>query len=355
MKNILLITLLLFSVTIYGQEIEYNKWAVEAEIGGNRVNDESASSISGGLHFGLGLRYNLNETVGLGLTAGFDTEDLRNDFLGLQTELEYFRFNVEGYIDALNIVDLNNQYFTVLFHGGPGISFIDTNNAYSETLMNVRGGITLLFKLTDRLALKGDFSTTANLNQSFGLDGFDPNSNVGITSTLHNYSAGLVFYLGKKNKKDDKRKTHADWYEKPAPLPTEITNTFPTYVTNEVVNETTVERPCECSESFSEYVFFDHDENIIKGTGLNAIFKTYRALVDNPNLKLTIKGYASPTNSSDEYNLRLSERRADELLEKFVAMGISEDRIKTGSYGKDRKYDTKYVHDVARRVELLVE
>ena len=334
------------SITSYGQD--FNRWALEAEIGGNRINDEASASKTGGLHLGLGLRYSFNEIVSAGLTVSFDTEELSNDFTYNSTDFKYFRANVEGYIDAFNILDLNNQFMTVLFHGGPGVSLIKTDNDYDQTLMNVRGGLTALFKFNERLAFKADFSTTANLNQSNSLDGFDANTNVGITSTLHNFSAGLVFYL------DKKKERHADWSEKEEVA--DITNI--TNVTNpvtEITKEITIEKVCECNtEPVSEYVFFDHDEYVIRATELNAIYKAFASLDENADYRLDIRGFASPTSSSSEYNQTLSENRTNALKVKLVEMGLDESRITTSSYGKDLDRSNEVVYDIARRVELLI-
>jgi OOP family OmpA-OmpF porin len=352
-KIILILALLMLTVTSYGQ---FSKWSVSGEYGNQMIGDKTAIQGDQFNHFGLGLRYNVSEIVGVGLTGGYDNttlfEEYKDATYGPEYDFEYGRVNLEGYINTFKWLDVYSKRFTVLLHAGPGVSFMNGDD-YKQTVLNFRGGATLLFKLTNRLALTGDFSTTSNVNQTMKLDGSGESVNTGINSNVSNTSIGLTFYLGKKSKLP-----HADWYVKPDVIPvinnlTEIVNnTSPTTIIREEAN-------CDCEIIPSEFVFFKHDEDVPSDTDgqgyKNAIFKIFKYLIDNPNSTLTIRGYASPTSSSDEYNMDLSNRRAKEITKKFVAMGISKDRIKAEYFGKDKKYDTEFVHDVARRVELIVK
>ena len=53
------------------------------------------------------------------------------------------------------------------------------------------------------------------------------------------------------------------------------------------------------------------------------------------NVNVTIEGHADERGTR-EYNLGLGERRANSAKALLVAMGISPNRIKTISYGKER-------------------
>jgi len=349
-KIILILALVMLSVTSYGQ---FGKWSASGEYGIQMVGDKTAAQADQFAHYGLGLRYNISEIVGIGLTGGYDKTTLSEDNGLTEYDFKYSRINAEGYINAFKWVNVYSKRFTVLLHGGPGISFINDND-YKQTVLNFRGGATLLYKLSDRLALTGDFSTTSNVNQTMKLDGSGQSVNTGINSNVSNASIGLTFYLGKKAKLP-----HADWYVKPDVIPvinnlTEVVNnTYPTVEYDET-NIIDIIKNYNSIQPHSEFVFFVHDEHAIRDSELNAIYKVFAELDNNPTWVLCIKGFASPTSSSAEYNQKLSERRSNELYNKFLDMGVDKSRISFDSYGKDTVRNKENVHDVARRVELIV-
>jgi OOP family OmpA-OmpF porin len=355
MKKILILIAIVFATTTVAAQ-DYNKWALSAEFGNQMVGDKTAVSVDNFSHFGLGVRYNINEIVGVGVTGGYDFTSLSEEFegsFGPEYDFEYGRVNVEGYLNAFKVVDLYSKRWTVLFHGGTGLSFIKGNETNKERVLNLRGGATLLYKLSPRLAAYADFSTTSNINQTKKFDGSGVITNTGMSSNVSNISVGLTLYLGKKDK-DGKRKEHADWYvaEPIVPIINNVTNVneYPTKTITKIVTE-----ECSCdTEPVSEYVFFDHDEYVIRATELNAIYKAFASLDENADYRLDIRGFASPTSSSSEYNQTLSENRTNALKVKLVGMGLDESRITTSSYGKDLDRSNEVVHDIARRVELLI-
>ena len=54
-----------------------------------------------------------------------------------------------------------------------------------------------------------------------------------------------------------------------------------------------------------------------------------------PSTTVTIEGHADERGTR-EYNLALCERRANAVKEYLSTLGVSEDRMKTISYGKER-------------------
>ena len=337
---------LLVTSTFYGQ---YNKWAIEADFGLQAVNDESAIVRNQFNHLGLGLRYNINPKFGLALTYGRDALSLYD--LGEVNKLNtmYNRLSVEAYIELFDILDLQNNYFTMLLHGGGGLGFIDNDfNDYNQTVLNIRGGVTGLFKVSRVLALKVDVSTSANLNQERTLDGAYSITNAGTNSSVDNVSVGAVFYLGKK--KDGKCLEHADWYVAPEPTYTivvnkapDVTNVFKTTKLTKVIKEVA---PLKV-----EYVFFDNDSHSVSRDGLNAITKTVGKL--SKDTKVYVTGYASPPASSD-YNVTLSRKRAEAVVSKLRSLGVSDSQIVVEYNGEVDTVDSKNV-DLSRRVQLLVK
>ncbi len=375
MKKLILILVLIFATSTMFAQTEWNRWAISAEYGMHDVSDESAillddlsnHSLTDGHHYGLTVRYNFNPKFGLGIVGGFDNIALE-DFNHNPVDLDYARLNLEMYLNFFQLLDLQNNVFTLIGHGGPGISLIDgeyhyikkqpkyteegVGVNYSQSVGNFSGGLTGLFKITRWAAITLDWTSTGNWNQDRTIDGYMPVSNEGINSVVHNYSVGLTFYLGKKGKDGNKRQ-HADWI-----IPVDVVPVVNNYITNTspIITEThTQVEIVKVAVYHQEYVFFDHDKYDFRDSELNAIFKAFTELNENPTYKLVIKAFASPTSSTEEYNLVLSQKRASVIIDKFLAMGIAPSRLSSESFGKDHDYDDEQsVYDAARRVELIM-
>ena len=367
MRNLYILVALLFTVSIASAQYGHNKWAIEAEVGAHSLQDYASESLGGiltndGVHFGLAGRYNFNPKFGLGIVAGYDKLTLESQLQNNLINSDYYRLNLQAYVNIFKVLDLNPKRLTMLVHGGPGLSWINNDNGYSERIENLSGGVTALYKLSNRVALKLDFTSTGNINGSRTFDGLEVAQSAGISSTVHNLSVGVVYYLGRKAHKlklgepELEVLDHLDWVYEPREE-IYITNEYITqnYPKEFITNTIQLESSCDCEYITNEYVFFDHDEDVIRDTELNAIYKIYEQLRLNDSIKLVIDGWASPTSSSDEYNLDLSKRRSQAVYDKLIAMGVSEDRILAKTFnGKDNDKNDSIAHDVARRVELIL-
>lgn len=353
MKKISFLLFFLFCFIFECSFAQYGRWALDAEAGIHRVNDASAISYGNPTHLGLGLRYNFNPKVGLGLTLGNDFGKIQDFDLNV-FNFNYYRANLEGYVNILNVLDLNNNFFTLIAHGGPGFSRIETtNNDYGENVFNFSSGISGLIHIFPKLALKVDYSTISHIKQKKTMDGSYPSENVGVNSTVKNYSAGLVFYFGIKNGK----KRHADWYVAPPikiPEPKSVINNY--YKSDSIYIDKTSKCDCKKDElTFRRFVFFNHDKWDVLDDGLDQIYDMLLRLREKPGYVLVIKAWASPTNSSDEYNLELSKKRCQAIYDKYIALGVDPSQLKMDWFGKDKSLDQKIVHDIARRVEIYLE
>lgn len=82
-------------------------------------------------------------------------------------------------------------------------------------------------------------------------------------------------------------------------------------------------------------VFFDFDKYNIKPDGSGTLQRQAAWLKKYPAVTVTIEGHCDERGTR-EYNLALGERRANAVKDYLVANGISPNRIKTISYGKER-------------------
>jgi outer membrane protein OmpA-like peptidoglycan-associated protein len=79
-------------------------------------------------------------------------------------------------------------------------------------------------------------------------------------------------------------------------------------------------------------------------------------LKKNPTRNILIEGYTDSV-GSDEFNLTLSQKRADAVKAQLVANGVSPDRITTKGYGKQFPVagnDSAGGRQLNRRVEVLI-
>lgn len=84
-------------------------------------------------------------------------------------------------------------------------------------------------------------------------------------------------------------------------------------------------------------IFFDYDKSSIRSGDKPAAEGDAAFLAQHPNMRVVVEGHCDDR-GSEEYNLALGESRARALREELIAKGISADRIKTISYGKEQPF-----------------
>ncbi|MGI9103079.1 MAG: peptidoglycan-associated lipoprotein Pal [Terriglobales bacterium] len=87
-------------------------------------------------------------------------------------------------------------------------------------------------------------------------------------------------------------------------------------------------------------VFFDYDKYDVRGDQQGVVQADAQWLSQHPNVKFTIEGHCDERGST-EYNLALGDNRANAVKNALVQGGVSADRIKTISYGKEKPFCTE--------------
>jgi peptidoglycan-associated lipoprotein len=85
----------------------------------------------------------------------------------------------------------------------------------------------------------------------------------------------------------------------------------------------------------SDRVFFDYDSDVLDATSQDKLRAQAAWLNKYPNVRLTIEGHCDERGTR-EYNLALGDRRAEAVRTYLASLGISEERLSTISYGKER-------------------
>jgi OOP family OmpA-OmpF porin len=80
---------------------------------------------------------------------------------------------------------------------------------------------------------------------------------------------------------------------------------------------------------------FDHDSAALNENGKTILNFNARILKDDPSMKIRIAGYASAS-GTNEYNQKLSERRATSVKNYLIKEGVAANRLTTVGYGETR-------------------
>ena len=87
-------------------------------------------------------------------------------------------------------------------------------------------------------------------------------------------------------------------------------------------------------------IFYDYDSYSVRPDAQSTQQADANYLNQNPQLKVVIGGYCDDRGSI-EYNLALGENRANAAKQALVNLGISPDRLRTVSYGKEKQFCTE--------------
>lgn len=103
-------------------------------------------------------------------------------------------------------------------------------------------------------------------------------------------------------------------------------------------------------------VLFDTAQNGLKPGAARTIQQLAMFMEGHPDRKVLVEGHTD-ARGSDEYNVQLSERRADAVREALVGRGVPADRIRTVGLGESYPVagnDTPAGMQTNRRVEIVI-
>ncbi len=108
-------------------------------------------------------------------------------------------------------------------------------------------------------------------------------------------------------------------------------------------------------------VYFDLDKAFIREDAKPSLDTVYNILIKNPNIKIELSSHTD-SRAPDDYNLKLSQRRADSSKAYLVKKGIDPERIVAIGYGETRLLNdcddgvpcTEIEHQINRRTEFKI-
>lgn len=101
---------------------------------------------------------------------------------------------------------------------------------------------------------------------------------------------------------------------------------------------------------------FDVNKSDLKPESITIIKQIYQYLQANPNVNLEIGGHTD-SDGADDYNLSLSQQRAESVKKQLVQMGINSNRLNTKGFGETVPLENKPTPEAKalnRRVEFTV-
>jgi len=190
--------------------IDFNQWSFELAGGFNKpqrpMTAGYSTSVVSPYTVDLGVRYMFNNKFGLKADFGYNSLTGKDESIDFDTK--YYRADLQGVANLGRIMNFENwtNTFGLLGHAGFGLSFLERKDPtyVKDRMGNFMVGVTGQIKLSDRIALTGDFTTITNAKQNVAFDGASANDIRGFNGSLFTGTVGLTVYLGKNAK-------HADW------------------------------------------------------------------------------------------------------------------------------------------------
>lgn len=348
----------------------YNKWSIEFAGGVNKpqkpFSDGYFTSTPSPWVGDFGVRYMFNNKFGLKADVGYNSFKGKNNSLDFDSK--YYRVDLQAVANLGRIMNFETWTNTIglLGHAGFGYSQLRSDSFRgADEMGNFIAGVTGQIKLSNRLALTGDFSSIFNASQDRSFDGAALPGNRGFSGLIFNGTVGLNVYLGKNTK-------HADWtvvsenvdlsaYDnKLADLENRIKNMpekqviVEKPVTNNVVNDRDVVKDLINDKYYSVYFDFNKATPIENSTAAIDVVLSY--LRKNPSASLDIIGYADQVGKAD-YNEKLSNARAENVKKILTQAGIASSRLNVIPAGADTSIqkDSDEARRLARRVTFKVK
>lgn len=372
-------------------------------------------------HFDLGARYMFNEKFGVKLDYGFGSfKEADGSSPSFVTKYYRLNVQGVANLGRMMNFESFSRKLGLLLHGGTGIGLVNPEenlfNTFDDKVYTLIFGITPQIKLSDKIALVGDISTILNGRQTVTFDGATAirpdisNGFYGANATWWTGTLGLNIYLGKQAQ-------HADWYiaaDKYATkeeLATQINgikdmlkdsdgdgvpdyldkepNTpagarvSPSGITLDSDGDGTPDHldkcpfqpgaasnngcPVEVTRDEIDYlkkaindgyvnVYYAFDSAKPLAYSISAANYVSNFLKRNPGVKVEIKGYADEL-GPENYNIKLSEKRAKAVHDLLIASGIDASRISYKGYGEDTSVDKSSAdaRQMARRASFEVK
>ncbi len=125
-----------------------------------------------------------------------------------------------------------------------------------------------------------------------------------------------------------------------------------TFTTKLVLNKIVIDKAIVL-----ENIYYEFDQSYITEAAAVELDKLVKIMEDNPQISIELSSHTD-ARASDEYNMDLSQRRADAAVQYLVESGINPGRITAKGYGESqliiKNAITEEQHEINRRTEFKV-
>ena len=391
-------------------ENNYNKWSVELAGGLNKpmrpMTAGYRTAVTSAYVADLGVRYMFNNKFGLKADFGYNSFKEGENSIGFDSK--YYRADLQAVANLGRIMSFETWTNTLglLGHAGFGLGFGESDNfSGTDRMGNFIAGVTGQIKLSNRIALTGDFTTILNAKQNRTFDGASTIGSPGFGGVLFNGTVGLTVYLGGNEK-------HADWVidnyteienlrQRIADIETSMLDTdkdgvadyldqepntiggvmvdskgksidlnnnnvpdelesylLKTYGQNtdksSIVNNSTLIKNLINEGYVSTY--FDYNKSTPTNVSTEGIDFILTYLRNNPSASVDIIGHADELGRS-EYNDKLSTARANSVKNTLMKANIDASRLNVVAAGEDSSVekDSDAARKLVRRVTFRIK
>ena len=320
-----------------GVETNLNDWnAPQGAVAGIVLNKEISPI------FGVTLEGNTNINGLRNWASDASHFHCANTFDGISTYLTA-RVNLTNAIWKYNG---KPRKFEVEANAGPGYGFL-LHQEYNALL--VKAGLNLNYNVTDAWTIALRPAVVYDLN---GTGTFNTNHAIGQVT------AGIVYHFKTSNGTRSFKKAKLYSQSEVDALNAKITDLQSNLETaNKAVKTNAINTVdtvyTESPSSLGNVVSFTLNSAKVDETQMANLDNAVRILKENPDLKVTLKGYADKNTGSATYNKRLSVRRAEAVKKVIVdKYGIDTDRIDVLGVGDTEQL---YNDNNWNRVVIFVE
>ena len=389
-KQILALTAL---VALGANAQEYNKWSIDVNGGVNKPTREFTSGYStktpNFFTVNGGVRYMFNNKFGLRLGGGYDKFVEGDNSSKFDSNI--WNVNLQGVANVGRVLSFEDwtRDLGLLFHAGVGIGQLKAD-AFdgADNLGFVTFGLTPQVRLSNRVALLFDGSMYWYARQHKTFDGFSQTGNTGFKGMNFTGTIGLQVALGR-------HMIHADWYsegkelerklqaaeERIAKAESDVANlakkldekedrmvdTNGNRVPDELENYLNEKYGSLANAENKGYasgdsareliekgyinVYFDFNSSKPQKSSLWAVDFVANYLKQNSGASVNAVGYADEK-GSENYNQRLSAKRAEVIKQLLVDRGINASQLSFEGKGEDKTVNanSSNARQLARRV-----
>lgn len=319
--------------TVFAQEKKYeNKWFGGTGGGMNFGTDGFNRSIREISHLGAGTA--IDAWVGkrfndqFGLAVGYQGLNISNRYV----EYSGHPFH---YIHADGMF-MGSRYIMPYIHAG--YVKIDKGSPAAGV------GVKVPIPISNVVSIVPDFKVTAYADRAFsGLKGVGAN----LSATL-----GIAINLARPHKKKVVEPIYVapEPQPQPEPQPVIIPEPEPQPAPEP---DTLVQISEEFTAKIAGITLFDFDKYNIRPEAFPVLDEIAQWLIDNPERSALIEGYTDDR-GTDAYNMVLSQRRADSVLNYLVDKGVEKERLEAIGHGKGKFTEGDTLSEVRQQNRRVV-